>query len=252
MKSLLTSVVLTGALVASIPAQAGNYQKESVDHRVAKHEREYRKDGHYDRDFEREYRKDKHRKNKYHKDGYRKGKHYDRDYHRGDRYDRHWDKRRFFTAGKGDRVRLDIPVNFRGEGKLRLKRMARQHYAIDLDEYRLVRVVFDHRGGRKRAAARLYVGQQRSDLVYLHPGRNVVYAPRTRANARWQLALDNARVNNVRLVLEPRYSRYARNDDRRYYRDRNDHDRYYDRFEDRFEDWWAYRPFKGEFSWSWF
>ena len=234
MKSLLTSIVLTGALAVSLPVQAGEYKGSHFDHRVDKHEREYRKQKHFDHKYDRKY------------DGKYDRKH-ERKYHRDYRNNRHWDN--FHNARHGDRVRLDIPVDFRGDGKLALKRLARANYGIDLDDYRLVRVVFDHRGGRKRAAARLFVGQQRSDLVYLQHGRNVVHAPQTRANARGQLVLDNARVSHVRLVLEPR-SRFANHndrydrDDRRYRSSRyNDYDRRYD--------WWAYLPFKGEFTWRW-
>jgi hypothetical protein len=103
---------------------------------------------------------------------------------------------------------LDLPVRVRGDGRIKLKRLAQRQHGIDLDHYRLVKVVVNNRG-RHGGAAQLRVGSYSTDYVRLDQGRSVIHPPRHGVNGKWILRLDDARVNNVRLVLEPRHRNYA-------------------------------------------
>lgn len=101
-----------------------------------------------------------------------------------------------------DVVRLDLPVHVRGDGRVRLRRLINRHYRINLDHYRLRKVVVDNHG-RRHSMGRLRVGKNVSHPQQLYKGRNVLKVP-NQGFGKWVLRLDNARVNNIRVVLEPR------------------------------------------------
>ena len=181
MKTLFSTIIVTAALGGAASAEAGNptqVRAVNVEHAASVYQVKHHR---YDDDRRHRYR-DRH----YDDQRYRNK--------RGKHRSKHYGKRK---------IRLDIPVDWYGDGRLKLKRLARYHHGIDLDNYRLVRVVLDSHN-RRHGAARLRVGQHLSDLVYLGYGRSVIHAPRTRGNGRWVLKLDDAAVSNVRLVLEPR------------------------------------------------
>lgn len=171
MKTLALTTVVIGALLAA-------------DGALAKHD-----------DHKRE-RKDRVEQRNYDNRGY--------DHKR----ERRHEQRRHFN--KRDVVRLDIPVRIRGDERVHLRRLLRNHYNIDPNNYRLRKVVVDSRGRNHYASARLKVGGQMADRTRLERGKNHLRAPRY-SNGRWVLGLNNARVNNIRVVLEPR-KRYARHD----------------------------------------
>lgn len=107
------------------------------------------------------------------------------------------------------RIKLDLPIRFRGTDTLRLRRIAQSHYGIDLNRYRLVRVVVDGQGRRHRpATARLIVGDHRSPSAYVD-GRTAFRAPQAKRKASWQLGVHNAKIDRVQLVLEPRFHETA-------------------------------------------
>ena len=108
-------------------------------------------------------------------------------------------------SAKHDRLRLDLPVHLRGNDELKIRRALNRHYDIDLDHYRLRKVVFDHHGRRPGAAA-VRVGYRWSSPQRLHRGRNEIYAPHD-GDGNWRLGVQGARIDTVRVVLEPRYSR---------------------------------------------
>jgi hypothetical protein len=154
---------------------------------------------------------DDHRKQR--NDRYEQGHDYDHRYDRYDRYereDRH--HRRHFN--KRDVVRIDIPVHIRGDERVPLRRMLRNYYNINPNHYHLRKVVVDNRG-RHRASARLKVGDYVSGRQHLHQGRNHLRAPRY-GDGRWVLKLNNARVNNIRVVLEPKHHYAAKHYPRRW------------------------------------
>ena len=161
-------------------------------------------------------------------DYYDDQRYYEKDrYHKKDKYykrDKYYKKGRYNHTNHyygNERIKLDLPVRVRGSDRIRLRKLARQYYDIDLDHYRLVRVVVDGHGRRHRGTACLQVGHYLSDAKYLD-GRTRFRAPNARRHAPWVLEVSKARVNNVRLVLEPR-NRHA-------YKDRHHRD-----------DWYAYR-----------
>lgn len=119
---------------------------------------------------------------------------------------------------QGHRFELDLPIHFRGTDRLRLRKIAQRHFAIDLDRYRLIRVVVDGHGHRHRpGTAGLIVGQHRSQETYLN-GRVAFRAPDARRKANWQLQVRNAQIRHVRLILEPRFYAYAHRSDYRTHR----------------------------------
>lgn len=121
-------------------------------------------------------------------------------------------------AQRNERIRLDFPLHVRGDRRIKLHRLAR-HHGIDLADYRIVKVVVRSHGPR-RSYARLSVGHGFAEAVPLHHGRVHIHAPRGRQHGRAVLGLANARVDKVRLVLEPKYRRhhdYAHHGARRSY-----------------------------------
>jgi len=108
-------------------------------------------------------------------------------------------------------LRLDLPVHLRGDHRVGLKRMLKRHYRINPDHYRLKRVVIDHGRGH-RGSAHLRVGRNIVDETRLHSGANHLRTGRYDQGRRWVLGLRNARVNNIRVVLEPRnrFDRHVR------------------------------------------
>ncbi len=179
---VLTTLMLSTALLASGSALADD------DHRK-KHHRGDRYETH-------EYKR-------YHGDDQRYYRGKDR-YH-GKRHHDKWDRR---ADRHGGRLRLDIPVSVRGEEKIGLRRLVRNRYGIDTRDYRLRAVVVDNYSHR-RAAARLYTGDDYSRLTYLQRGPTRIRAPQGDQHGRWILHVDNARVSNIRVVLEPRRHEYA-------------------------------------------
>lgn len=146
-------------------------------------------------------------------------KKYNKKRYKQDIYNRHVDR-----GYSQQRIRLDIPVRVRGDGRLPLKRLLNQHYDIDLQDYRLVKVVVNNKN-RYAAGAGLRVGNYRTGYVPLDRGRNHIRAPRQANWGRWVLNLDNVKTNNVRVVLAPRYQHAYK---RRVQRD----------------DWWAHLAVK--------
>lgn len=215
MKTLLSTLVMTAALTGTAAAAAADKPVDGFAVKQAK--------------FTTVHYNDDRRAKKIGK------RHYDK-HHNGKQYkDRRYDDQRYYDRGKQHRngnVRLDIPVHFRGDGRLKLKQLVRQYHGVNADDYRLVRVVVDSHG-RRDGAARLRVGQRVSDLAYLGNGRTVLQAPNSRANGRWILKLDDARVSNVRVVMEPRYraAKYDKRYDKKY-------DRGSDKKRDRFVSAW--------------
>ena len=112
-------------------------------------------------------------------------------------YNNHHDKR------YRDVIRVDIPVAVRGDQRLPLRRMLR-HHGYNPNEYRLRAVVF-HNYGHRHASARLRVGHQINDEYRLGRGKTRLRAPRhAHDSGRWVLGLNNARVDQIRVVLEPK------------------------------------------------
>ncbi len=189
---VLTTLILSTAILASTPAVAD-------DHRYGK---KYKHGDHYEQ-------------------------HHDYSHKRGDRYKKHkndsnkrfyGDDQRYYDkhdkkhghaghhgryANSGEVLRLDIPVRVRGDDRIALRRLVREAYGVNPRDYRLRKVVVTNRGNR-HGAARLRIGDDYSRVTYLNPGKNHIRAPRGAQHGRWVLDVENARINKVRVVLEPR------------------------------------------------
>ncbi len=101
-------------------------------------------------------------------------------------------------------IRVDIPVSVRGDQRLPLRRMLR-HRGYNPNDYHLRAVVF-HNDGRRHASARLRVGDQVNNEYHLGRGKTRLRAPRyAQDSGRWVLGLNNARVDHIRIVLEPKH-----------------------------------------------
>lgn len=218
----LTTLMLSTALLASGAAIADDddyrkkykrgdyYERHSHDHHKKSHKR---------------YKGDDQRYFKDHRSGDRffcddHDRHHDfsdfRRYHGGDerlfakhlkrhhRDDHGWAKHHGRYARHGDVLRLDIPVRIRGDEHIGLKRLVRERYGVDPRDYRLRKVVVTNRGHRP-AAARLRVGDDYSRVTYLNGGNNHIRAPRGPQYGRWVLGVENARISNIRVVLEPKH-----------------------------------------------
>ena len=209
MKTLTLTTVVVGTLLAANGASAESGRYDDRDsHRSQHSQKQYVQKK--DRDYQDIRHDDRRYKDRYH----HRQKH-----------------------ANGDVIRLDLPVRVRGDGRVHLKRLLVDHYGVNPDQYRLRKVVVTNRGkggnrGHRYAAARLHVGGQIVDHVTLQRGKNDLQAPR-HTNGRWILGLDNARVDNIRVVLEPRGHRvghhgpsYNKRYDKRYddkrYTDRTD------------------------------
>ena len=122
---------------------------------------------------------------------------------------------------KSDLVRLDLPVHVRGDDRIHLRRLIRNH-GYNPNHYTLRKVVFNNKSHR-RASARLRVGNRVAFEHLYGPGKTQMRAP-AQTNGRWVLALDNARVNSVRVVLEPKnnwaYYRGPEHSEKRWFNDR--------------------------------
>ena len=101
-------------------------------------------------------------------------------------------------------IRLDVPVRIRGDERIHLRRLLSNYYGINPRHYRLKKVVVNNRS-RRNAYARLRVGNSVTDVRYLSRGKNHLRAPRY-SDGRWVLGVRDARINNIRLVLEPKYN----------------------------------------------
>lgn len=115
-------------------------------------------------------------------------------------------------------IRLDIPVHVCGSARINLNRHLRRNFDIDPHQYRLRKVVV-HNRSRHHGHAALNAGGIRTKTA-IHRGANHLHAPA--AHGRWMLRLNNARVNHVTVVLEPRRFAYVdrSNHRTRGYRDR--------------------------------
>ena len=105
-----------------------------------------------------------------------------------------------------DVIRVDMPVKVRGDRRLPLRRMLR-HHGYNPNAYHLRAVTF-HNYGHRHASARLRVGHQVNDEYYMGRGKIRLRAPRltqdTQDSGRWVLGFNNARVDQIRVVLEPK------------------------------------------------
>ncbi len=113
--------------------------------------------------------------------------------------DRRYRNKRFKKQGV---LRLDVPVHVRGSQRVKLRRLLNRYYDIDLNDFRLRKVVINHHG-RRHASASLRTGPVSTPQRFLNHGRTHIFAPANQG--RWVLNFHNARVNNIRVVLEPRY-----------------------------------------------
>lgn len=104
-------------------------------------------------------------------------------------------------------IRLDIPVRVRGNDRIHLRKLVNRHSNLNLDNYRLKKVVVDN-NSRRYATAKLFVGHNQGEAFALKRGRNHITAPR-RSDGRWMLGVRDARIDHIRVVLEPK--RYAFN-----------------------------------------
>ena len=123
---------------------------------------------------------------------------HDRGYHQG--HQPH-DQRRHH-CNRGHLVRINIPVDIRGDERVHLRRALHRRYNINTDNYHLHKVVVDNHAHR-RASARLRVGSHTSDRQALHRGSNHLTTPGY-SEGRWVLSLNNARVTSITVVLEPK------------------------------------------------
>jgi hypothetical protein len=141
---------------------------------------------------------------------YDSDKYNDRDNYSSDRFDRHSSRR-----ANRDVLRLDIPVHVRGSDRIPLRKLVKQYHRINLDQYRLKKVVVNnHR--RRHAYANLQVGDYVTDRQRLRRGNNHITAPH-RTNGRWILGVKHARIDNIRVVLEPKHG-YAKHHNPRTHR----------------------------------
>jgi hypothetical protein len=171
MKTVLTTTLLISALTATAPAIAGenNWQGKKAKAHSEQHEK------HYYNQYERDYKKGYTNKFKHG----RQNKHAHRDV-----------------------IRLDIPVAIRGDDRVHLRRLVNRHSNLNLNNYRLKKVVVNNYA-RRSAAAKLIVGDRVSSVQWLQRGRNHIAAPR-RSDGRWVLGVKDARIDNIRVVLEPK------------------------------------------------
>jgi hypothetical protein len=110
----------------------------------------------------------------------------------------HRDQRRY----QQEPLRLNIPVRVRGDARIHLRRLIRNQ-GYNPNHYTLRKVVVNNKG-HYRASAHLRVGNKVTHRRLQHKGKTHIHAP-ARNDGRWVLALDNARVNHLRVVLEPKY-----------------------------------------------
>ena len=182
---VLTTLVLSTAVLASAPAFAD-------DHRYGK---KHKHDKHYEQRHDYSHKRYYDDDQRYYKDSSKKHlKHHPRS-----GYAKHHGR----YADHGGVLRLDIPVRIRGDERIALRRLVRETYGVNPRDYRLRKVVVTNRGHRP-AAARIRIGDDVSRVTYLHAGRNHIRAPRGPQSGRWVLGVENARINNIRVVLEPR------------------------------------------------
>lgn len=194
MKTLTTALLVTTAALS-----AANVEARERDHR------------HHDR---------QHHGDVIVVDDHRSYKHRGHDHAKDRRNDRRYDRRHKGHQDKYQprRIRLDLPLHIRGDARIRIGKLIRRQYGLDLADYRLVKVVVNNRS-RYDAGAAIRVGKRRTGYIPLDRGRNHIPAPRGAGWGSWVLKLDNVRTNNVRVVIEPRHQ-YARHT----HRDRwNDH-----------------------------
>lgn len=176
MKTVLTTTLLISALAAAAPAIAGenNWQGKKAKANSEQHHKFY--NNHYDDNYNNDYKKSYKYKSKHGK------------------------------KNKPDHrsvIRLDIPVAIRGDERVHLRRLVNRHSNLNLNNYRLHKVVVNNYA-RHSAAARLIVGGRDTGVQSLHRGRTHIAAPR-RSDGRWILGVRDARIDNIRVVLEPKH-----------------------------------------------
>ncbi|XOV82533.1 MAG: hypothetical protein ACFHXK_16940 [bacterium] len=170
MKTVLTTTLLISALAAAAPALAGDTHWHGKKTKNTSEQYHQFHDNHYRSDYNKGYKnKFKHGKNKH--------------AHR-------------------DVIRLDIPVAIRGDERVHLRRLVNRHSNLNLNNYRLKKVVVNNYA-RRSAAARLVVGDRTSGVQALQRGRNHIAAPH-RGDGRWILGVKDARIDHIRVVLEPK------------------------------------------------
>ena len=125
-----------------------------------------------------------------------------------------------------DLLRIHIPIHEQGPETLKLRKLIRHQYHLNLDHYRLNSVVVKN-GRFSNGYASLRVGNHRSSRFFL-PGRENIRIPSpSRARDHWRLRLGpGTQVRMVTVVLEPRNRRMAR----RYDNDRHAHRYWHDRY----------------------
>jgi len=131
-----------------------------------------------------------------------------------DKYDRH--DRRSSRYANRDVLRLDIPVRVRGSDRIPLRRLVKRYHRVDLSQYRLKKVVVSN-NRRRHASANLRVGDVVTYRQRLRRGNNHIHAPR-RSDGRWVLGVKHARVDNIRVVLEPKHGWAKHHSPRRHQR----------------------------------
>ncbi len=174
MKTVLTTTLLISALAVTAPAMAGD---NNWTGKKAKTKSEH------SQNFQNNY------DDRYYKKSYEHGK-------KSKRYGKK------HKPAQRDVIRLDIPVAIRGDERVHLRRLINRRSNVNLNDYRLKKVVVNNYA-RRYAAARLIVGDRISHVHTLERGRNHISAPR-RSDGRWILGVRDARIDNIRVVLEPK------------------------------------------------
>lgn len=137
-------------------------------------------------------------------------------YDRYDRYERdrsaHYERDRYHRDhARLAPVKLRLDVYSNGHARVPLKRMLREQYGINPNDYRIRSVAIRNKN-RHNACADLKIGHRSTGPVFLRRGVTHIKAPggRRAAEGRWVLNLDAARVRGVSVVLEPKrgYANY--------------------------------------------
>jgi len=174
MKTVLTTTLLISALTATAPAMAGDHNWTGKKAKTQSERYQPFQKNYDDRYYKQSYEHSK-KSNKY-----------------GNKHK---------AANRGV-IRLDIPVAIRGDERVHLRRLINRRSNVNLNNYRLKKVVVNNYA-RRSAAAKLIVGDRVSHVHTLQRGSNHIAAPR-RGDGRWVLGVTDARIDNIRVVLEPK------------------------------------------------
>lgn len=167
MKTVLTTTLLISALAATAPAMAG--ENNWTGKKAKTHSERYQP---------------------FHKN-------YDDRYYK--KSDRHGRKNK---PAHRDVLRLDFPVAIRGDERVHLRRLINRRSNVNLNNYKLRKVVVNNYA-RRSAGAKLIVGDRVSHVHRLQRGSNHIAAPR-RGDGSWVLGVKDARIDHIRVVLEPK------------------------------------------------